>query len=135
MGSGILRRAAELVVAAVIGAGVTLGGVAVFAGLDGHTTTVREIVSGGPVSAPAAFRTGRPQSINEIYRLVEELLRTGLEPIYKPDLSGEAQVTLADIEAARELGWEPRVDLHEGLRRSTQYIRERVLQAVEDGDG
>ena len=68
MDSGILRRAAELVVAAVIGAGVTLGGVAVFAGLDGHTTTVREIVSGGPVSAPAAFRTGRPQSINEIYR-------------------------------------------------------------------
>jgi UDP-glucose 4-epimerase len=73
-------------------------------------------------------------SINEIYRLVEELLRTGLEPIYKPDLPGEAQVTLADINAARELGWEPRVDLHEGLRRSAQYIRERVLEAVEDGD-
>src|SRR5256714_7893329 len=68
MDSGILRRAAELVVAAAIGAGLTLGGVAAFAGLDGHTTTVREIVSGGPVSAPAAFRTGRPQSINQIYR-------------------------------------------------------------------
>ena len=68
MVSGILRRAAELVGAAVIGAGITLGGVAVFAGLDGHTTTVREIVSGGPASAPASFRTGRPQSINEIYR-------------------------------------------------------------------
>src|SRR5919201_1778129 len=68
MDSGILRRAAELAVAAALGAGLTLGGVAVFAGLDGHTTTVREIVSGGPTSAPASFRTGRPLSINQIYR-------------------------------------------------------------------
>src|SRR5919205_932088 len=68
MDSGILRRAAELVVAAAIGAGLALGGVAAFAGLDGHTTTVREIVSGGPTSAPASFRTGRPLSINQIYR-------------------------------------------------------------------
>jgi S1-C subfamily serine protease len=68
MASGILRRAAGLVVAAAIGAGLTLGGVAAFAGLDGHTTTVREIVSGGPTSAPASFRTGRPLSINQIYR-------------------------------------------------------------------
>ena len=68
MDSGILRRAAELAVAAALGAGLTLGGVAVFAGFDGHTTTVREIVSGGPTSAPASFRTGRPLSINQIYR-------------------------------------------------------------------
>jgi S1-C subfamily serine protease len=68
MDSSILRRAAELVVAAVLGAGVALGGVAVFAGLDGHTTTVREIVSGGPTSTPASFRTGRSESINQIYR-------------------------------------------------------------------
>ena len=68
MDSGILRRAAELVIAAAIGAGLTLGGVAVFAGLDGHTTTVREIVSGGPTPAPASFRTGRPLSVNQIYR-------------------------------------------------------------------
>ncbi len=74
--------------------------------------------------------TGVNYSINEIYELIEELLQTGLTPIYKPDLPGEAQVTLADITAARELGWQPRVDIHEGLRRSTQYIRERVLQAV-----
>src|ERR687885_836512 len=67
MDSGILRRAAELTVAAALGAGLTLGGVAVFAGLDGHTTTVREVVSGGPTSTPASFRTGRPLSINQIF--------------------------------------------------------------------
>lgn len=73
-------------------------------------------------------------SINDVYRLVEELLQSGLKPIYKPDLPGEAQVTLADITAARELGWEARVDIHEGLRRTIHYIRERVLKAVESGN-
>jgi UDP-glucose 4-epimerase len=74
--------------------------------------------------------TGVNYSINEVYQLIEELLQTGLKPIYRPDLPGEAQVTLADITAGRELGWEPKVDIQEGLRRSIQYIQERVLQAV-----
>ncbi|HXY08605.1 MAG TPA: NAD-dependent epimerase/dehydratase family protein [Terriglobales bacterium] len=71
--------------------------------------------------------TGTNYSVNEIYEAIESLLKTGLEPIYKPDLPGEAQVTLADISSAQELGWSPRVDLREGLRRSIQYIQERVL--------
>jgi UDP-glucose 4-epimerase len=78
--------------------------------------------------------TGVNYSINEVYQLVEELLQTGLKPIYKPDLPGEAQVTLADITAGRELGWQPKVDIHEGLRRSIQYIQQRVLQAVTNSD-
>jgi UDP-glucose 4-epimerase len=78
--------------------------------------------------------TGINYSINEIYQLDEELLQTGLKPIYKPDLPGEAQVTLADITAGRKLGWQPKVDIHEGLRRSIRYIRERVLQAAENRD-
>jgi S1-C subfamily serine protease len=69
MDSSILRRAAGLVAAAIVGSGLTLGGVAVFAGLNGHTTTVREIVSSGPASAPAGFfRTGRALTVHEIYR-------------------------------------------------------------------
>lgn len=79
--------------------------------------------------------SGVNYSINSIYRMVEEILQTGLKPIYKSDLPGEAQVTLADIAAARELGWEPKVDIREGLRRSIQYIRERVLTAVESHGG
>src|SRR5919202_1554097 len=69
MDSSILRRAAEHVGAAVLGGALVLGGVGVFGdGLGGHTTTVRELVSSGPASAPAAFQTRRPLSINEIYR-------------------------------------------------------------------
>ena len=79
--------------------------------------------------------TGVNFSVNEIYQLIEEVLRTGLKPIYKPDLPGEAQVTLADISASRELGWEPKIDIREGLRLSVEYLRERVLQALESHPG
>jgi UDP-glucose 4-epimerase len=86
-------------------------------------------------SAGKVFNVGSGTnfSVNEIYELIEGLLKTGLKPIYKPDLPGEALVTLADITNARQLGWEPRVDIEEGLRRSISYIKERVLDAAKAG--
>jgi UDP-glucose 4-epimerase len=66
-------------------------------------------------------------SINEIYGLTEELLKTGLRPIYKPDLPGEAQITLADITAAKRVNWNPRVDIRDGLSRTIEYLRSRML--------
>jgi len=68
-------------------------------------------------------------SVSEIYRLVESILKTGLQPIYKPDLPGEAEITLADITAAKSLGWKPRVDIGEGLSRTIEYLRGKVLKA------
>jgi UDP-glucose 4-epimerase len=64
----------------------------------------------------------------ELYRRVADLLGTAIEPEYKPELPGEAEATLADVSAARALGWEPRVDLDEGLRRSIDYIKREVMQ-------
>lgn len=71
--------------------------------------------------------SGRSHSVREIFDLIRDLVGSDLEPHHEPDLPGEAQETLADISAARELGWEPKVDLEEGLRRSIAYIREKVL--------
>lgn len=96
---------------------------------DLHLTLLADRRSDGKVFNVG---TGVNHSVNEIYELVEGLLQTGLKPIYKPDLPGEAQLTLADNTAARELGWKPKIDIHEGLRRSIQYIRERVLKSVDE---
>jgi UDP-glucose 4-epimerase len=71
--------------------------------------------------------SGANFSVNEIYGLTEELLKTGLLPIYKADLPGEAQITLADISAARRLNWKPRVDIRDGLSRTIEYLRSRML--------
>jgi len=71
--------------------------------------------------------SGINYSINEIFSAIENILRTGLTPIYREDLPGEAQITLADISQERTLGWEPKVSLEEGLKRSIEYIQSKVL--------
>jgi nucleoside-diphosphate-sugar epimerase len=82
---------------------------------------------------------GTPYSVNEIYARIAAQLGSHIEPRHLPDLAGEAQTTHADISKARRLGWEPRVDLDEGLRRSIAYIRERVIaspdRALAEGRG
>jgi UDP-glucose 4-epimerase len=71
--------------------------------------------------------SGVNYSVNEVFNLIEGILRTGLRPIYSDDLPGEAQINLADITRARNLGWQPTVSIHEGIERSIEYIRTRVL--------
>jgi len=71
--------------------------------------------------------SGINYSVNEVFLALEDLLKSGLWPIYKDDLPGEAQVTLADIDSERRLGWQPHVGLREGLERSVAYIERTVL--------
>lgn len=70
---------------------------------------------------------GRNYSVREIYDTIAEMLGTALEPEFRPDQPGEAQVNLGDISAALGLGWEPRIGLRQGLARSIDYIRTNVL--------
>ena len=67
--------------------------------------------------------SGTSWSIRQIFDAIEAQLRTGLQPQYRPDLPGEAFQTLADVGAARGLGWAPEVGLEEGLRRTIAYLR------------
>jgi putative serine protease PepD len=61
------RRAAGLIVAALIGGGIALGGAAALGNLGSSTTMIREEAFTRPLSV-AAFQQTRAQSINEIYR-------------------------------------------------------------------
>jgi len=65
-------------------------------------------------------------SVNEIYAFVSRLLNIPIPPVRRPDLPGEAQVTLADITSARALGWEPKTDIETGLRNAIAYIRSEM---------
>jgi len=75
--------------------------------------------------------SGVSYSVRDIFDRVRDLLGADTEPEYRPDLPGEADETLADVAAARALGWEPRVDLTTGLQRSIAYIREHVMSGKE----
>jgi nucleoside-diphosphate-sugar epimerase len=72
--------------------------------------------------------SGRDHSISEVLSEVQALLGTDVEPLYAPDLPGEAERTCGDISRARSLGWNPQVDLRDGLQRSIEFIRTHVTQ-------
>ncbi len=71
--------------------------------------------------------SGVNHSIKEIYELIEKRLHTGVPPLFKEDLPGEAQVTLADISREKALGWKPKTTIEQGLDKSIAYIQQRVL--------
>ena len=98
---------------------------------DFHLLTLRDSRTDGKVFN---MGYGKNFSVSEIYTLIEEQLKTGLRANYKPALPGEAEITLADISAAKALGWTPRIDIREGLRRSIQYIREKVIGTTTQGN-
>ena len=74
--------------------------------------------------------SGLNYSILEVYEIIKKLINTDVIPEHKPDLPGEAFQNLADISAARSLGWQPRVKLEDGLKLSIEYIRKNVFPAI-----
>ena len=72
--------------------------------------------------------SGANYSIKEIYQTIASLLNCPIQPIYKSDLAGEAQITLADVSQAKQLGWSPKTDLKTGLMASIRFIQSELQQ-------
>ncbi len=70
--------------------------------------------------------SGKNYSVLDIFELVSELLGKKVEPIFKPDLPGEAEVTLADITEAKKLGWKLKTDIKTGLIKAIEYIKSEM---------
>jgi nucleoside-diphosphate-sugar epimerase len=61
--------------------------------------------------------TSKRVSLNELLRVMNTIVGTNLEPIYKDDRPGDVKDSLADISKANALlGYAPTVSLEEGLR-------------------
>lgn len=61
--------------------------------------------------------SGEQHTMLEITQTIQKILGTTIEPIIKPRTALDApSSTLADINEARALGWEPKRGLEEGLR-------------------
>ncbi len=68
--------------------------------------------------------TGVPTSVNDIVRELNHILDTRLEPIREPARAGEIQRIYLDAARARRmLGWTPRVEFADGLRRTVEWVR------------
>ncbi len=73
--------------------------------------------------------TGEPVTINRIYSLLQACTDFHDEPVYRPRRAGEVlKIALDSACAGRELAWEPKVSLEEGLRLSVDYVRNSMVR-------
>lgn len=71
--------------------------------------------------------TGIAVSINDLYRKLALITDYQMKPNYGPSRKGDVyRIALDNERARRELGWEPRVNLEEGLSLTVDYFREQV---------
>ena len=82
-----------------------------------------------PVEVTGPINLGNPRefTIAELARAVEQVAGTELGVRYRPLPSDDPARRCPDINRARSLlGWEPTVDLADGLERTVRYFRDMV---------
>jgi UDP-glucose 4-epimerase len=72
--------------------------------------------------------TGIPVTINDLFRKLALLTDYKLQPNFGPARKGDVfRIALDNSRAKKELGWEPRLELEEGLSQTVEYFRRQVL--------
>ncbi|MER3414815.1 MAG: LPS biosynthesis protein WbpP [Gemmataceae bacterium] len=73
--------------------------------------------------------SGARTSILQLVAALNELLGTRLGPVHGPPRPGDVRHSQADISrACTELGYKPRIDFHEGLRRTLEWYRAELAR-------
>jgi nucleoside-diphosphate-sugar epimerase len=103
-------------------------------------TYVTDMVSGvllcleRPEAVGQTFNIGNPRSAVTIYDLAQRVKRlSGCdgEIVFRPLHYADVELRIPNVEKARELlGWEPDVELDDGLERTIAWYRERLAASV-----
>ena len=102
-------------------------------------TYVANVVDGvlRACSAPGAsgevinVATGGRISLNELFRAVRALTGANVDPIYAEPRAGDVRDSQADIQKAyRLLGYEPLVNLENGLEKTVEWFRASQMTAA-----
>ena len=87
-----------------------------------------------PEAVGQAFNIGNPRSAVTIYDLAQRIKRlTGCpgDIVFQPLHYADVELRIPNVEKARELiGWEPRVELDDGLAKTIAWYRERATASV-----
>jgi UDP-glucose 4-epimerase len=68
--------------------------------------------------------TGRRVTLNETFHLLQSLTSYTGKPKHGPERGGDIKHSLADISKAEAgLGYKPKVDFEEGLRRTVDWYQ------------
>jgi UDP-glucose 4-epimerase len=111
--------------------------------INGHGEQTRDYVFVGDVvramlagfdhvgSGTFNVGTGRETSVNELFRTLNEITGGHAEEVHAEGKPGEQQRSVLDVSHARRtLGWEPEVELAEGLRQTVEWFKERTSEGV-----
>ncbi len=91
---------------------------------------LRYMALGEPTPGPINLGNPHEFTIRELAELVVDLTGSTSELVFEPLPSDDPQQRRPDIGLARkQLGWEPKVQLREGLARTIEYFEE-LLQVV-----
>jgi UDP-glucose 4-epimerase len=75
--------------------------------------------------------SGIAVTVNDLYRKLAVMTGYSDFPHYGPSRKGDVyRIALDNSRALRDLGWEPQVDLEEGLSLTVDYFREQVSSAT-----
>ena len=109
--------------------------------IDGDGTQSRDLIHVGDVAMSnlAALdrgdggtyhvSTGIPTTVNDLFRKLAMLIEYRQEPRFGPPRKGDVyRIALDNRRAAEQLGWEPRINLEEGLRLTVDYFREQIAR-------
>ena len=73
--------------------------------------------------------TGLPVTINDLFRKLALLTEYKLDPRFGPGRQGDVyRIALDNTLAKQQLGWEPRINLEEGLRLTVDYFRGAIAR-------
>jgi UDP-glucose 4-epimerase len=72
---------------------------------------------------------GAATSVNELFAVLESRIKSGLKPTYGPKREGDVRISYLTIDRVRrELGWEPQIELAEGMIDTVEFFRHQVAQ-------
>jgi len=85
--------------------------------------TLRAAAAGGASGRIFNVAAGSPASVNAVADAIGRILERPVERRFAPPRPGDIRDSWADVSTAREtLGYEPSVELEEGLRRTIEHL-------------
>ena len=77
--------------------------------------------------------TGKRADLNQAFQLLKKITGYTGEVKYAPERAGDVKHSLADLSRTKKhLGYKPKVDFEEGLRRTVDWYREQVQPPLEN---
>jgi nucleoside-diphosphate-sugar epimerase len=67
---------------------------------------------------------GKSTSVNELFRLIKEKLNSDIIPIYTDKRKGDILNSLANIDSSRKVGYNPSIDIEEGLEKTIEWFKQ-----------